>query len=83
MSFDLGGGGSSVVSCTTYVCQAASTNEKKFSAIPDFNEIGAPDVLQDFDFDSFLHDGDVENGPFDFNPASFGMEAAPSEIGAE
>ncbi|KAI1118520.1 hypothetical protein F5Y14DRAFT_217134 [Nemania sp. NC0429] len=54
-----------------------------FAAIPDFNEIGAPDVLQDFDFDSFLHDNDGENGPFDFNPASFGMETAPSEIGAE
>lgn len=83
MSFDLSGGGSSVVSCATRVYQMPSTNHQKFATIPDFNEIGAPDVLQDFDFDSFLHDNDGENGPFDFNPASFGMEAAPSEIGAE
>lgn len=38
------------------------------------------DVLNDFDFDSFLHDGDGDNQPFDFNGAFTGMEG---EIGAE
>ncbi|KAH8167451.1 hypothetical protein CIB48_g791 [Xylaria polymorpha] len=44
--------------------------------------IGSGDVLPDFDFDSFLHDGDNDGANFDFNPATFGMEA-PGEIGAE
>lgn len=39
------------------------------------------DVLNDFDFDSFLHDGDGGNEPFDFNGAFSGMENG--EIGAE
>ncbi|ORY54958.1 uncharacterized protein BCR38DRAFT_462126 [Pseudomassariella vexata] len=39
-----------------------------------------PDVLQDFDFDSFLHDGET-GGDFDFNNG-FGLEGA-GEIGAE
>jgi hypothetical protein len=58
------------------------TNSSKFPynlgfANPDGNE----DVLQDFDFDSFLHqDGEgVEN--FDFN--SFGPLDGGNEIGAE
>lgn len=40
------------------------------------------DVLQDFDFDSFLHDGDGDGGPFDFNPSSFDMQGT-GEIGAD
>jgi hypothetical protein len=40
------------------------------------------DVLNDFDFDSFLHDGDADNGAFDFNATGFSMEAG-GEIGAE
>lgn len=39
------------------------------------------DVLNDFDFDSFLHDNDGDNQPFDFNGAFSGMEGG--EIGAE
>ncbi|KAI0873761.1 hypothetical protein GGS24DRAFT_490487 [Hypoxylon argillaceum] len=59
-------------------------NNAMFSTtISDFNELTAPDVLQDFDFDSFLQDGEGNDGPFDFNAASFGMDTAPNEIGAE
>ncbi|KAI1438442.1 hypothetical protein GGR50DRAFT_431619 [Xylaria sp. CBS 124048] len=58
-----------------------NNNSNMFTTIPDFNvDIASTDVLQDFDFDSFLHDGDTEP-PFDFNP-SFGMDG-PGEIGAE
>ncbi|XDG04661.1 hypothetical protein ABKA04_004276 [Annulohypoxylon sp. FPYF3050] len=39
------------------------------------------DVLQDFDFDSFLHDGDGDPTNFDFSAPTF-MEGA-GEIGAE
>ncbi|KAI0121030.1 SOM1 protein [Xylariales sp. AK1849] len=35
--------------------------------------ITSDNVLQDFDFDSFLHDGDGGDGGFDFNP-SFDMQ---------
>ncbi|TEA08736.1 Transcriptional activator somA [Colletotrichum sidae] len=38
-------------------------------------------VLNDFDFDSFLHE-DGDNQAFDFNTGSFGMEGT-NEIGAE
>ncbi|KXJ95052.1 hypothetical protein Micbo1qcDRAFT_200500 [Microdochium bolleyi] len=38
-------------------------------------------VLQDFDFDSFLHD-DADGANFGFDPTAFGMEG-PSEIGAD
>jgi hypothetical protein len=40
------------------------------------SSLQAGDVLNDFDFDSFLHDGDAENPVFDFNGAF-------SEIGAD
>ncbi|KAK6951222.1 hypothetical protein Daesc_007753 [Daldinia eschscholtzii] len=40
------------------------------------------DLLQDFDFDSFLHDGDADPGTFDFGAPAFGVEGA-GEIGAE
>ncbi|KAI0973894.1 hypothetical protein F4678DRAFT_486497 [Xylaria arbuscula] len=58
------------------------TNNNMFTNIPEFSELGSADVLQDFDFDSFLHDNDADPTAFDFNPASFGMEAG-GEIGAE
>lgn len=51
----------------------------------DFNELtfadplATNDVLNDFDFDSFLHDGDNDNGGFDFGGGAF-MEGG--EIGA-
>ncbi|KAJ3554838.1 hypothetical protein NPX13_g10503 [Xylaria arbuscula] len=57
-------------------------NGAMFTNIPEFSELGSADVLQDFDFDSFLHDGDADGGAFDFGQASFGMEP-PGEIGAE
>ncbi|KAI2640210.1 hypothetical protein GGS21DRAFT_548387 [Xylaria nigripes] len=53
-----------------------------FANIPEFSDIGASDVLPDFDFDSFLHDGENDTTAFDFNPATFGMDGA-GEIGAE
>ncbi|KAK7959574.1 uncharacterized protein PG986_004428 [Apiospora aurea] len=45
------------------------------------NPLTSDNVLQDFDFDSFLHDNDGADGGFDFNPSTF-MEGA-GEIGAE
>jgi len=40
-------------------------------------------VLNDFDFDSFLHSNNdgTEDGGFDFNSGAFGMET--NEIGAD
>lgn len=46
------------------------------------NPLTSDNVLQDFDFDSFLHDGDAGDGGFDFNPSSFDMQGT-GEIGAE
>lgn len=43
------------------------------------NPLQSGDVLNDFDFDSFLHEDN--NEPFDFNGAFPGMEGG--EIGAE
>ncbi|KAI5458878.1 hypothetical protein BGZ63DRAFT_267394 [Mariannaea sp. PMI_226] len=45
------------------------------------NPMQTGDVLNDFDFDSFLHDGDAENQPFDFNGTFSAMEG--NEIGAD
>jgi hypothetical protein len=45
------------------------------------NPLQTGDVLNDFDFDSFLHDGEGDNQPFDFNGAFTNMEG--NEIGAE
>ncbi|GAP83256.2 putative som1 protein [Rosellinia necatrix] len=59
-----------------------NSNGAMFANNLEFSELGSADVLQDFDFDSFLHDGDEANGAFDFNAAPFGMEQ-PGEIGAE
>lgn len=61
---------------------------KHANSMQDFGPMGFADpmqsenVLQDFDFDSFLHDGDTDPGTFDFN-ASFGGMEAGGEIGAE
>jgi hypothetical protein len=41
--------------------------------------MGTADVLQDFDFDSFLHQDGGDNDGFSFDPSSF-MEG---EVGAE
>ena len=46
------------------------------------NPLTSSDVLNDFDFDSFLHDGTGgDDGTFDFGNSAFGMEGG--EIGAE
>jgi hypothetical protein len=67
----------------SYSCEISIlTNQKQFAAMDFTNPLTSDNVLQDFDFDSFLHDGDGDPGAFDFNPASFGMEA-PGEIGAD
>ncbi|KAI0847012.1 hypothetical protein F5Y00DRAFT_271482 [Daldinia vernicosa] len=58
-------------------------NSIDFGAMPSFADpMQTGDVLQDFDFDSFLHDGDADPGTFDFGTGPFGMEGA-GEIGAE
>ncbi|PTB68374.1 hypothetical protein BBK36DRAFT_1133127 [Trichoderma citrinoviride] len=55
-------------------------------SMPDFgmelaNPLHSDNVLNDFDFDSFLNDGDGNNEPFDFNGSYPGMEGG--EISAE
>ncbi|OAR02455.1 hypothetical protein LLEC1_00937 [Akanthomyces lecanii] len=45
------------------------------------NPLNTGDVLNDFDFDSFLHDNDGNTEAFDFNGTFSGMEG--NEIGAE
>ncbi|ETS00990.1 hypothetical protein M419DRAFT_112214 [Trichoderma reesei RUT C-30] len=45
------------------------------------NPLHSDNVLNDFDFDSFLNDGDGNNEPFDFNGSYPGMEGG--EISAE
>jgi len=45
------------------------------------NSLQTGDVLNDFDFDSFLHDGDGDNQPFDFNGAFSAMDG--NEISTE
>ena len=63
----------------------ADHNMHQFGSMGDFNELtfadplATADVLNDFDFDSFLHDGDNDNGGFDFGGGAF-MEGG--EIGA-
>ncbi|PON28529.1 hypothetical protein TGAM01_v202376 [Trichoderma gamsii] len=47
----------------------------------DMNPLGSTDVLNDFDFDSFLNDGDNGNEDFVFTGGYSGMEGG--EIGAE
>lgn len=49
----------------------------------DFNGPGMnnSDVLQDFDFDSFLHQDGDNGDAFAFDPSGFNMEGG--EIGAE
>lgn len=56
-------------------------NQQDFGAIELNNPLGTTDVLNDFDFDSFLNDGDGGNEPFDFTGSYAGMEGG--EINAE
>jgi hypothetical protein len=43
--------------------------------------MGGSDVLQDFDFDSFLHQDGGDADTFAFDASGFGMEGG--EVGAE
>ncbi|KAM3565658.1 hypothetical protein ARSEF4850_001258 [Beauveria asiatica] len=52
-----------------------------FPGIEFTNPLSSSDVLNDFDFDSFLHDNDGNTEAFDFNGTFSGMEG--NEIGAE
>ncbi|KAI5860866.1 hypothetical protein GGS23DRAFT_214558 [Durotheca rogersii] len=52
-----------------------------FGSMEFTNPMQTGDVLQDFDFDSFLHDNDADPSAFDFN-TSFGIEGT-GEIGAD
>ncbi|OLN81165.1 Transcriptional activator somA [Colletotrichum chlorophyti] len=52
-----------------------------FSSMAFADPLVSDNVLNDFDFDSFLHE-DGDNQAFDFNTGSFGMEGA-NEIGAD
>ncbi|KAI8283603.1 Transcriptional activator somA [Colletotrichum sp. SAR11_240] len=52
-----------------------------FGAMAFADPLVSDNVLNDFDFDSFLHE-DGDNQAFDFNTGSFGMEGA-NEIGAD
>lgn len=70
------------------VCDAVSSSRKgnwlktaqvDFGSMELANPLQSGDVLNDFDFDSFLHEDN--NEPFDFNGAFTGMEGG--EIGAE
>lgn len=54
--------------------------QQDFGAM-DMNPLGSTDVLNDFDFDSFLNDGDNGNEDFVFTGGYSGMEGG--EIGAE
>ncbi|KAF3359401.1 hypothetical protein VDGD_05618 [Verticillium dahliae] len=57
-----------------------SADMMNFGTMDFANPLVSNDVLNDFDFDSFLHE-DGDNQGFDFNAGSFGMEGG--EIGAE
>ncbi|KAI1495921.1 hypothetical protein F5X99DRAFT_425360 [Biscogniauxia marginata] len=59
-----------------------NTSTMDFSSMDFANPLTTDNVLQDFDFDSFLHDNEGDATTFDFGTANFGMEAG-GEIGAE
>lgn len=64
-----------------YQKEAHMTTQDGFPGMELTNPALSGDVLNDFDFDSFLHDNDGDNQPFDFNQAFTGMEG--NEIGAD
>lgn len=45
------------------------------------NPLTSGDVLNDFDFDSFLNDNTDETGEFHFNAAAFDTDTGAGEIG--
>lgn len=64
-----------------YVPDMLTRHKQEFS-MEFANPLTSGDVLDSFDFDSFLHDGDGGDGGFDFNAPSF-MEGSGETIGAE
>lgn len=60
---------------------ANDSMQMEFGTMELANPLQSGDVLNDFDFDSFLHDGDGSNEPFNFNDTFAGMEGG--EIGAD
>lgn len=65
----------------SFLANAAADNLQVDFPGMEFAPLNTGDVLNDFDFDSFLHDGDGNNEGFDFNGTFAGMEG--NEIGAE
>lgn len=67
--------------CELIVQNAAcdANKDQGFDHMDMGNPLQTGDMLNDFDFDSFLNDNDTENQPFDFNGA-FSVEG---EIGTE
>lgn len=59
----------------------ANNFKGNFDPIEFANPLNTGDVLNDFDFDSFLHDGDGNAETFDFSGTFSGMEG--NEIGAD
>ena len=53
-----------------------------FGTLDFANPLTSDNVLNDFDFDSFLHESTDDPGAFDFNSGGFGIGDA-GEIGAE
>ncbi len=60
---------------------STNTLQPDFPGMEFANPLSTGDVLNDFDFDSFLHDNDGSTEAFDFNGTFSGMEG--NEIGAE
>lgn len=58
-----------------------SADMMNFNGMDFTNPLVSSDVLNDFDFDSFLHE-DGDNQGFDFNAGTFGMEGT-GEISAD
>jgi hypothetical protein len=61
---------------------ASDHNQVDFGPMDFANPMVTDNVLQDFDFDSFLHDNEGDNGAFDFSGGFSAMEGA-GEIGAD
>lgn len=81
MNFGMDSNGAMVSLPSPMPQQLTLTPAQDFTGMPFADPMQTGDVLQDFDFDSFLHDGDGDPSTFDFGATSF-MEGA-GEIGAE
>jgi hypothetical protein len=79
--FGIGDMGVSVTNLATVATRRADSSIKDFGM--DFaNPLTGPDVLNDFDFDSFLHDNTNDDTGFDFGGGSFNIGDS-GEIGAD